>query len=119
LDILWNGLIGSPVISKKSSANIGGPLSIGLPDPLNVLPNISSEIGIFNTSPVNSQTVCVLSIPFVPSNICTTAFFPLISNTWPFLLVPSPNVTLTISEYFGNLTSSNITKGPSTPITDF
>lgn len=41
-------------MSKNSSANIYGPLSIGTPEPLNTLPNISSEIGIFKTSPVNS-----------------------------------------------------------------
>jgi len=42
-------------MSKKSSAKTGGPLSIGTPEPLNDLPNISSDIGIFNTDPVNSQ----------------------------------------------------------------
>lgn len=52
--ILLYGFIGIPYISKNSSANIYGPLSIGTPEPLNTLPNISSEIGIFNTSPVNS-----------------------------------------------------------------
>lgn len=33
----------------------------------------------------------------VPSKIWTTALFPLISSTCPFLTVPSPNLTLTIS----------------------
>jgi hypothetical protein len=56
-------------------------LSIGTPEPLNDLPNISSDIGIFNTDPVNSQWVYKLSIPEVPSNIYTTAFLPHISKT--------------------------------------
>ncbi len=68
-------------MSKKSSAKTGGPLSIGTPEPLNDLPNISSDIGIFNTDPVNSQWVYKLSIPEVPSNIYTTAFLPHISKT--------------------------------------
>jgi hypothetical protein len=55
-------------------------------------------------------------MPLVPSKIWTMAFLPLISRTWPLRLLPSPRVTLTISDYFGNLTSSRITKGPSTPI---
>ena len=45
---------------------------------------------------------------------CTTACLPLISRTWPFLMVPFPSLTLTISAYFGNLTLSRITSGPST-----
>lgn len=28
---------------------MGGPLSIGLPEPLNMRPSISSETGVFNT----------------------------------------------------------------------
>jgi hypothetical protein len=51
------------------SAKTGGPLSMGIPDPLNYLPNISSAMGIFNVSPVNSQWVYKLSIPDVPSKI--------------------------------------------------
>jgi len=43
------------LIGKNFSAKTGGPLSIGSPDPLNYLPNISSAIGIYNVSPVNSQ----------------------------------------------------------------
>ena len=54
---------------RNFSAKTGGPLSIGIPDPLNALPSISSDIGIFNTSPVNSQCVYKLSIPLVPSKI--------------------------------------------------
>ena len=45
---------------------------------------------------------------------CTTACFPLISSTCPFLVVPFPRRTLTISAYFGNLTLSRTTSGPST-----
>ena len=44
-------------MSKKSSAKTGGPLSIGTPEPLKVLPNISSEIAILRVEPVNSQWV--------------------------------------------------------------
>ena len=43
-------------------------LSMGFPDPLNIRPNMSSDTGIFNTSPVNSTVVFLLSIPEVPSN---------------------------------------------------
>ena len=49
-------------MSKKSSAKTDGPPSIGSPDPLNVLPSISSEIGILNTSPVNSTWVLTTSM---------------------------------------------------------
>jgi len=58
-------------ISKNFSARTGGPWSIGVPEPLNDLPSISMLIGILNTSPVNSQWVCKLSIPDVPSKIYT------------------------------------------------
>lgn len=36
-------------MSKYASGRIGGPLSIGLPDPLNILPSISTDTGVFNT----------------------------------------------------------------------
>jgi hypothetical protein len=42
---------------------------MGVPDPLNDLPSISSEIGILRVDPVNSQWVYKLSIPEVPSKI--------------------------------------------------
>ena len=89
-------------MSKNFSAKTGGPLSIGIPEPLKALPSISSLIGIFRVEPVNSQWVCKLSIPEVPSNIFnsiknkmknatyTTALFPQISRTYPFLIEPSP-----------------------------
>lgn len=67
---------------KNFSAKTGGPLSMGTPDPLNARPSISSLIGMLRTSPVNSQWVYRLSIPLVPSKICTTAFFPAISSTY-------------------------------------
>ena len=44
-------------MGKNFSAKTGGPLSIGTPLPLNALPSISSAIGIFRVSPVNSQWV--------------------------------------------------------------
>lgn len=56
-------------------------------------------------------------MPEVPSKIYTTAFFPLISKTYPLRMLPSDKHTLTISAYFGNLTLSKITNGPSTLIT--
>lgn len=85
-----------PMMSKKSSAKTAGPLSIGLPDPLNtrpanthththlgsvldwphwdicsyVIPSMSSETGVRRMSPVNSQLVFLASIPEVPSNTC-------------------------------------------------
>ena len=45
------------------------------------IPNMSSDMGIFNTSPVNWQWVCLLSMPDVPSKTWTTALLPLISKT--------------------------------------
>ena len=42
---------------------------MGTPEPLKDLPNISSAMGIFKTSPVNSQWVYKLSMPDVPSKI--------------------------------------------------
>lgn len=56
-----------PLISKNSSANTFGPLSIALPDPLNIRPNMSSETGILRVSPVNSTCVALASTPCVPS----------------------------------------------------
>ena len=119
-------------ISRNFSASTGGPWSIGAPEPLNTLPSISTLMGMRRTSPVNSQVVFRLSIPAAPSKIWmkknkrivkrwkkfmltyTTACFPLISRTWPFLTVPFPSRTFTISAYFGNLTLSRTTKGPTT-----
>ena len=63
------GLIGCPYISLNYSARTGGPLSMGLPDPLKDLPSISSAIGILRTSPVNSTWVFYTSISDVPSKI--------------------------------------------------
>ena len=77
--------------------------------------HISSEIGIFKTSPVNLQVVRVLSIPEVPSKTWTTARDPLISSTWPWRTSPLPSVSSTISAYLGNLTFSRMTRGPATP----
>ncbi len=50
---LWYGLIGWPWMFKNFYARTGGPLSIGTPDPLKALPNISYEIGIYIVCPVN------------------------------------------------------------------
>lgn len=62
-------------MSRKSSAKTGGPLSIGLPDPLNTRPSISSETAVRRISPVNSQRVCLASIPDVPSKTFNQQFF--------------------------------------------
>lgn len=93
------------------------PLSIGFPEPLKTLPNISSDTGVLKMSPVNSQSVFFASIPDVPSKTCTTALLPLTSSTCPERFVPSANLSCTISAYLGNLTSSKMTKGPFTPET--
>jgi hypothetical protein len=55
------------MISRKSSAKTAGPLSMAFPEPLNTLPNMSSETGVLKISPVNSHVVCLASIPDVPS----------------------------------------------------
>uniref|UniRef100_A0A0A9E999 Vacuolar ATP synthase subunit B n=1 Tax=Arundo donax TaxID=35708 RepID=A0A0A9E999_ARUDO len=80
-------------------------------------PSISSETGVFRTSPVNCTVVYLLSIPEVPSKTCTTAFSPSTSRTWPRRVVPSPNLMFTISWNFGPFTLSKITSGPATPET--
>lgn len=90
---------------------------MGFPEPLNTRPNISSDTGVLRISPVNSQTVCLASIPEVPSNTCTTAFEPLTSSTCPERMLPSANLSCTISLNFGNFTSSKMTRGPFTPDT--
>lgn len=94
------------------------------------VPSMSSETGVRNMSPVNSQLVFLASMPAVPSNTCrrqsgggnsssgvllevptlcqtdvntcTTALEPVTSSTWPLLLVPSGSVRWTISAYLGN-----------------
>ncbi|KAF6036585.1 hypothetical protein EB796_005119 [Bugula neritina] len=38
-------------MSKKSSARTFGPLSMGFPDPLKTLPNMSSLTGVLKMSP--------------------------------------------------------------------
>jgi hypothetical protein len=59
--------MGEPLMSKYSSANTLGPLSIGRPEPSKIRPNMSSETGIFKLSPVNSTVVLRTSTPEVPS----------------------------------------------------
>jgi len=106
--------MGLPWISRKFSASTAGALSIALPDPLNERPSISSEMGIFNTLPVNSAVHERLSMPDVPSKTCTTALLPLISSTWPWRDSPLDNCKFTISPYLANLQFSNTTSGPFT-----
>ena len=55
-------------MSRKSSAKTEGPLSMALPEPLKTRPSMSSETAIRRISPVNSQVVCLASMPEVPSN---------------------------------------------------
>jgi hypothetical protein len=38
-----------PDISKYASGKIGGPLSIGFPEPLKMRPSMSKETGVFKT----------------------------------------------------------------------
>jgi hypothetical protein len=90
---------------------------MGFPEPLKILPNISSETGVRRISPVNSTVVYFASMPAVPSKTCTTAFDPDTSRTCPLRILPSGNVKLTISANFGNLTLSKMTSGPLTPTT--
>ena len=68
-------------ISKKSSAMTLGPLSMGFPDPLKILPSMSSDTGVRRMSPVNSQVVFWASMPEVPSKTWTTALDPVTSRT--------------------------------------
>ena len=50
---------------------MAGPLSMGLPEPLKIRPNMSSETGVLRMSPVNSQVVCLASMAAVPSKTWT------------------------------------------------
>lgn len=52
-------------MSRYSSANTLGPLSIARPDPSKIRPSISSDTPSFKLWPVNSTFVCrqVVSIP--------------------------------------------------------
>jgi len=38
-----------PEMSKYASGRIGGPLSIGFPDPLKMRPSMSRDTGVFKT----------------------------------------------------------------------
>lgn len=117
---------------------------MGVPDPLKDLPSISILIGIFKTSPVNSQCVCKLSIPDVPSKIyvqsmrgrvspyldnsslsCNFENLTLshgsVSKSYIYNLgIPIRQRRIRIQEakrwdpYLGNLTLSRTTRGPST-----
>ena len=60
-------------MSKKSSANTFGPLSMGFPEPLKIRPSMLSETGVRRMVPVNSQIVFFASIPEVPSKTCICA----------------------------------------------
>mmetsp|Transcript_69951 Transcript_69951/g.176250 ORF Transcript_69951/g.176250 Transcript_69951/m.176250 type:complete len:232 (+) Transcript_69951:602-1297(+) len=91
------GFRGAPLMSRNSSAKTAGPLSMGLPEPLKALPMRSSEMGIFNVSPVNSMWQFLLSMLLVPSKTWTIAFFLLTSRIWPWRTEPSARFTLTIS----------------------
>mmetsp|Transcript_119098 Transcript_119098/g.234003 ORF Transcript_119098/g.234003 Transcript_119098/m.234003 type:complete len:204 (+) Transcript_119098:287-898(+) len=91
------GFSGAPLMSRNSSANTAGPLSMGLPEPLKARPMRSSEMGIFKVSPVNSMWQFLLSMLLVPSNTWTMAFFLFTSKIWPWRTEPSARLTLTIS----------------------
>ena len=65
---------------------------MGFPDPLKDLPSISILMGILMTSPVNSQWVCKLSIPDVPSKIYIKWTQFKLPGRLPFCLqFPAPN----------------------------
>lgn len=90
-----------PLMSRYSSASTGGPLSMGLPEPLKMRPSMSSDTGVVKILPVNSMEVRRLSMPAVPSKTWTTALVPWTSSTWPERCVPSASVKLTISANIG------------------
>lgn len=54
--------MGLPLMSRYSSANTLGPLSMARPDPSKIRPSMSSETPSFKLSPVNSTFVCSRSI---------------------------------------------------------
>ena len=54
-------------MSKKSSAQMGGPLSMGFPDPFMTRPKQSSDTANRMDEPENETRVALVSTPVVPS----------------------------------------------------
>lgn len=114
---LASGFIGEPFMSHMSSGMIGGPPSMGVPEPSSILPRMSVVTGILSVSPVNLTVVFLVSSPVVPSNTCTMALpFP-ISRTVPFLFSPSGVSMLTSSLNPTPSTFWTMSRGPVTSVT--
>ena len=84
---------------------------MGSPAPLIILPSISFDRLILIVSPKNLTPDC-LSIPEVPSKICTTTISWDVSRTCPLFVVPSGRETCTSSPYETGSVFSTKTKGP-------
>src|SRR3990170_2694800 len=105
------GLIAAPVISTRFCGTIGGPPSIGSPDPLRIRPSMSRDTFSLIVSPRNF-TVDWRSIPAVPSNTWTTTMSFEVSRTWPRFRVPSGRPTSTSSPYPTHSVFSTNRSGP-------
>src|SRR2546426_5014087 len=105
------GLIAEPVMSTRSSGTIGGPPSIGSPEPLRIRPSMSRETFSLIVSPRNF-TVDWRSIPAVPSNTWTTTISFEESRTCPRFRAPSGSVTSTSSPYPTHSVFSTKIRGP-------
>ena len=112
--VLAIGLIVVASISRLFFADISGILSIGFPNPLNVLPIISSETFNLMLCPKNLTLLCFGLIPKPASKSCTKAFFSSISKTLQSLFSPLCNIISPISSKQTFSTSSTSIKGPAT-----
>jgi hypothetical protein len=66
---------------------------MGLPDPLNTRPSISSETGICRVLPVNLTCVCFASIPEVPSKTYWRKDEPIVgTSVAPEFGLPGPQL---------------------------
>src|SRR2546428_6662194 len=98
-------------MSPRFSGTIGGPPSIGSPEPVRIRPSMSRETFSLIVSPRNF-TVDWRSIPAVPSNTWTTTISFEESRTCPRFRAPSGSVTSTSSPYPTHSVFSTKIKGP-------
>src|SRR5574341_465574 len=106
------GLMGRPLMSSEVSGMMGGPPSMGWPEPLSARPSIESDTSSRATSPVKRTRVRARSRPLVPANTCTTPRFLSTSSTCPRCTSPSGPVISTISPKATPRMRSMNTSGP-------
>ena len=112
------GLIGKPFMSLSISVNISVSntclvlMSIGFPNELNTLPNISLDILILKEFSVNLIVEFSDDNPAVSSNTSIVMVLSSILITCPVRSLPSFEWILTISPYWTSCLLSKNTKGP-------